>query len=80
MTDRTRQNWGIAGQFTTVIALLAVAASIWQVAAGFTKATVQHDQLFQQNAEIFQMVKRNSEEQLKVLSRIEEKMDRAGKK
>lgn len=79
MTDRTRQNWSIAGQFSTVIALLAVAASIWQVAAGFTRATVQHEQLFQQNAEIFQMVKQNSEEQLKVLRRIEEKTDQAGK-
>lgn len=80
VTDRNRQNLGIVGQFSTVVALIAVAASIWQVAAGFTTATIQHQQLFHQNAEILQMIKQNQEEQLKVLRTIEEKLDqRRGK-
>ncbi|HEX7333426.1 MAG TPA: hypothetical protein VF290_18120 [Pyrinomonadaceae bacterium] len=76
MTDKARQTWSIAGQFSTVVALLAVAATVWQAAAGFTKATVQNDQLFQQNAQIFQMMKQDFDEQLKVLRQIEEKLDR----
>ena len=87
MTDRTRQNWSIVGQFSTVIALLTIGAAIWNLAAGFTTATRQHEQLFQQNAQIFeqnakifQLLQQNSDEQLKALRRIEEKLDRVGKK
>lgn len=83
MTDKTRQNWSVIGQFSTVIALLTIGAAIWNLAAGFTTATRQHEQLFlqnaqilEQNAKIFQFVQQNSEEQLKTLRRIEEKLDK----
>lgn len=61
--------------FTIAVALMGIGAGIWNLSAGFTLATSQHEQIFQQNAKIFQMVQQNSDEQLKVLRRIEEKLD-----
>ncbi len=80
MTSKTRQNWSIAGQLSTVVALLAIASGLWKADAGFTTATIQHEQIFQQNAEIFRLLNQNSEEQLKVLRRIEEKLDTLNRK
>lgn len=83
MTDKTRQNWSLAGIFSIALALMTIGTGIWKLSAnvtllsaGLTKATSQHELILQQNAQIFQLVQQNSEEQLKILRRIEEKLDK----
>lgn len=73
MTDRNRQTVSIVGLFSIAASLMVVGAGVWRLAAGFTTATLQHDQIFQMVRQNSEDARRNSEEQLKVLRRIEEK-------
>ena len=72
MTDRTRQTAGLVAQFSVAFGLitltLAIAGATWRASAMFTTVTIQHEQLFQ-------LARENSEQQLKVLQRIEEKLE-----
>lgn len=83
MTERGRQNWNTAGVFTVAVALMTIGSGIWRLSAGFTTATSQHEQMFQQNAHLLDLTLKNSEEQrknseeiVKVLNEIGGKLDK----